>query len=151
MRPEDKRLKEFLERQLKAGAPPEVLDEMYALVRQHALSDAADYLTRLGTEYANKTGDQRLGKAFRSAFYGAAGEIRANGKSGQEEVNQMLAAMKGGKAPEPPPEAMDDPEMAQAAALAAQAEAQEEAAKADIERMRQEDRLNRIAREGLEQ
>lgn len=94
----DKRLKAFMEKNSSffSMMAPEFADEFYKLVREQALDDVADYLTRFGNQVFHKTrkAEPGLARRLRQLFYGAAHTIRTNGATGREQVEEMVAAMK---------------------------------------------------------
>jgi hypothetical protein len=99
MTPADKQLRQFMleHEQVFMSMPPEVAERFYQLVRAQTLTDVADYLTRMGTTIHNKMrgANPGLAKKIRQIFYGCAHQVRNNGSSGREQVDEMLEAMKG--------------------------------------------------------
>jgi hypothetical protein len=74
------------------------MEEFYQLIREQVLYDTGEYLTRMGTEIYQRMrqgGEEKLAKRIRDTFYGCAHQVRNNGRTGREEVEQMLQAMRG--------------------------------------------------------
>lgn len=148
MTPEDHALKQFLDKVIDRGKnevtlKPEQMQEFFRLVRDQAISDVADYITRFGTAVVSKIPDKKFAKKIRDLFYGCAGEIRAQGRAGRELAQKLMDTMKPGVT-------MDDVVgPAETAGLSAEdlaktqaavEEQQEADAKAEIDRMREEAR-----------
>lgn len=96
-RKSDKVLHDLLFRNLPlVQANEKFMSEFYMAVRTQALEDSADYLYRFGTTLNQKTRVEapKLAKKLRDMFYGAAHEIRTDGRAGDELLAQMLTVMK---------------------------------------------------------
>jgi hypothetical protein len=74
-----------------------VFEAFFKKVREQALADSADYLTRMGTEVHNKMREKAPGaaKEVRQLLYSCAHQIRSNGEVADKVVDQMIQAMKG--------------------------------------------------------